>query len=306
MEKAKFSFAWVIAIIALMAFSYISFMGLVYWQVLNVGLCVLLTLVLDALIIGCVVLMCRAKNSRWLRLGILGQVFFGIIVLALLLGASVMFAHFTKIVKQQDSVKTAYAAAIDDAHNMDGEYEKYVIARCDDYIHSLESLSSTDPDYKALFSNSLSLGLSKNEIISKCVSNLKNLLKGSNDNGDLMKKREQWLGDISASVWNLSLPSNIRDITLSVNKWIDNYKALSTKVYTGETNVAPYENTSFNKNVSSLQSICKTVGWPSLLAVILAIVCYVLIMLPWIITPRNIASVGGDFDDVVEMPEDDD
>lgn len=306
MEKAKFSFAWVIAVIALMAFSYISFMGLVYWQVFNVGLCVLLTLVVDALIIGCVVIMCRAKNSRWRRIGLLGQLLFGIIVLALLLGASVMFAHFTKIVKQQDSVKVAYAAAIEDAHNMDGKYEEYVEDRCNSYIRCLESLSPSDPIFKALFSNSLSLGFSKSAIISKCASNLKNLLKGSNDNGELVKKRELWLGDISASVWNLSLPANIRDITVSVNKWIDNYKALSAKVYTGESEVSPYENTSFNENVSTLQSICRTVGWPSLLAVILAFVCYVLIMLPWIITPKNIASLGGDFDDIVEMPEDDD
>ena len=305
MEKAKFNFAWVAAIIALLAFSYISFMGLVYCQFYGVGLCVLVTLALDALIIFCVRLMCNAKHTRWLRLGLLGQIVFGLIVLVLLLGTSVMFAHFTRIVNQREIIQNTYVAAVEDAQNMGEKYDAYVNERCASYSSALKNLSSSSANYKSLFSNSLSLGFSKDAIITKCVDNLRNLLKGSNENGDIMSKRSQWLENVSASVWNLSLPSNIRDITQSVNKWIDNYKELSSKRYTGEIDVLTFEDSSFNKNVSSLKELCTKIGTPSILSIILALICYGLILLPWIVTPKNIASVGGEFGDVVEMPDED-
>ncbi len=305
MEKSKFNFAWVIAIIALIAFSYISFMGLVYCQFFGVSICVLITLVLDALIVICVRIMCRAKHTRWLRLGLLGQFVFGLLVLVLLLSTSVMFAHFTRIVNQRESIQNTYAAAVEDAQKMGEKYDAYVKERCTSYSTALRVLPASSADYKSLFSNSLSLGFTKDAVIAKCVDNLRNLLKGSNGSSDIMSKRSQWLENVSASVWNLSLPSNIRDITQSVNKWIDNYKELSSKRYTGEVEVLTFEDSSFNRNVSSLQELCTKISGPSILSIILALICYCLILLPWIITPKNIASVGGEFGDVVEMPDED-
>ena len=306
MEKAKFSFAWVIALIALIAFSYISFMGLVYWQLFSVGLCALFTLFIDALIVLCILIMCKAKRSRWLRIGLLGQVLFGLVALMLLLAASVMFAHFTRIISRQEEIQSTYAAAIEDAQTLDENYDQYIKERCMAYSGELSSLNPASAEYNALFSNSIALGFSKDEVIYKCVSNLEKLLEGNQESENLMGKRDQWLKTGTASVWNLSLPANIRDFSTSVNQWIDNYTGLSMKSYTGETNVVPFEDNSFNKKMNALNAICTTIERPSLLAIILAIVCYFLILLPWIITPKNMASVGDDFDSVVEMPEDDD
>lgn len=306
MEKAKFSFAWVIALVALIAFSYISFMGLVYWQLFSVGVCALLTIALDFLIIFCIIAMCKAKSSRWLRVGFLGQVMFGIVALVLLLAASVLFAHFTRIISQQGVIQSTYAAAIEDAQTLDESYDQYIKERCVAYSAELYSLSPASKEYKALFSNSIALGISKSEVISKCVSNLEKLLGGNKDRENLLIKREQWLKTGTASVWNLSLPANIRDFSSSVNQWIDNYTGLSSKSYTAETNVVPFEDHSFNQKMSALNSICTSIGRPSLLAILLAIACFILILLPWIITPKNMASIGDDFDSVVEMPEDDD
>lgn len=303
MEKSRFNFAWVAAVIALLAFSYISFLGLVYCQFFGVGLCVLITLALDALIVFCVRLMCKAKHTRWLRLGLLGQMGFGLIVLVLLLGSSVMFAHFTRIIKERETIQNTYAAAVADAQSLGEKYDAYVDERCSYYVASLKVLKASSPEYKTLFNNSIALGYAKDTIIDKCVNNLHNLLKGSTDSGDLETKREQWLSNISASVWNLSLPSNIRDITYTVNRWIDNYKELSSKRYTGEVNVQTFEETSFNENVAKLQSLCTIITWPSLLSIILAIISFGLILLPWIVTPKNIASIGGEFGEVVEMPD---
>lgn len=305
MEKARFNFAWVIAIIALIAYSYISFMGLVYCQFFPVAICALIVIAFDALIVFLVSIMSRAKHTRWIRLGTLGQIFFGLIVLLMLLASSAMFSHFTNIVKQQDDIKKTYASAIVDAQSLDNKYENYIEDRCDNYKQALSKIKPGSIEFKSLFSNSQSLKFSTKEIIDKCSVNLKKLLRGSNDASSLLSKREQWLKNESASVWNLNLPSNIRDITNSVNKWLDNYRELSSVTYVGEALAVPFEDNTFNDNIRGLERMCKEITFPSFLAILLALVSCGLILLPWIITPKNIASVGGDFDDVVEMPVED-
>ena len=305
MEKARFNFAWVLAIIALIAYSYVSFMGLVYWQVFNTFTSAVIILAIDALIITCVVMMCKAKHTRWLRLGLTGQILFGLIALVLLLGSSVMFSHFTRIVNQRDLLSATYQAAINDASSLDDKYQEYVRNRCTNYEENLGLLQPSSKDYKLLFTNSLALGISKKEIISKCSTTLSNMLRGSNENGDLLSKRETWLKNASASVWNLNLPRNIRDVSSSVNQWIQNYQELSSVQYTGEIDIAPFEDISFNNNAKNLQDICTVISAPTILGILLAILCFVLILFPWIITPKNIASLGTDDKYTVEMPDDD-
>lgn len=305
MEKARFNFAWVLAIIALIAYSYVSFMGLVYWQVYNTFTSAIIILAIDALIIACVAMMCKAKHTRWLRLGMAGQILFGLIVLVLLLGSSVMFSHFTRIVNQRETLSTTYQAAIDDAASLDDRFQEYVRNRCSNYEENLGILQPSSREYDLLFSNSLTLGISKAEIISKCCTTLGNMLRGSNENGNLLSKRETWLKNASASVWNLSLPKNISDVSSSVNQWIQNYQELSSVQYTGEIDVTPFEDVSFNNNAKKLQDICTVISAPTFLSILLASICFVLILLPWTITPKNIASLGTDDKYTVEMPDDD-
>lgn len=306
MEKAKFSFAWVIAIIALIAYSYISFMGLVYCQYFPAIYCAILVALFDIIIIFLISLMSKARHSRWRRLGIIGQVLIGLIVLVMLLASSVAFSHFSRIISQKDEIRSTYSSAIEDAQNLGGKYDQYVEDRCQKYTASLQGLKAGSLEYNALFKNSISLQLSKDAVIEKCEQNLRKLLKGSNNTDDLLQKRELWLENESASIWNLNLPANIRDITSSVNRWLENYRELSSLSYTGEENTTTFEDASFNINIKKLDSICKNITLPSIWAILLALISYGLILLPWIVTSRNIASIGGDFDDVVEMPEDDD
>lgn len=305
MEKSNFNYAWVIAIIALLAYSYISFLGLIYWSQFPGTLCALIVLVIDLLIVACVRMMCKAKNSRWLRLGTLGQSVFGLFVLSLLLGSSLLFSHFAHIVSSKEEIMNSYRMTTDDAKNMSQKYDSYVAERCASYRKSLSVLKINSPEYNEIFKNSLALGLSKNDIINRCALNLELLLKGNVNDSDIEAKRETWLSDTNSSIWNLSMPKNINDLTDSVNKWIDNYTELSSRTYTGEKNVHAFKDDSFNKNVGNLQDLCTTLTAPKWWAILLALFCFVLIILPWISTPKNMASVGDSDDEIIEMPDED-
>ena len=302
MLRSKFNFSWVFALIALLGYVFISFMGLTYTQIVPLGLSVLIALVFAALVIFLVGVMCKAKATRWLRLGMIGQVSIGFIILVLLLVSSIFFTHFTKMIKKQDVIVSTYIQTIDDARKLDEKYRAYVDERCANYQTKIQNLKAGSSDYNKMITRPSQLGYTKTQIAKRYSETMKSFLLGDNMD-ELNEKRTQWLSQDTTTVWNINLPNNIQDVTTSVNHWLRNYEALSAKQYTLETSVQAFEDREFNKNAESLQKICTTVTIPSLMSILLAIFSFALIILPWLVTPKNIASIGDDNNYIVEMPD---
>ena len=302
MLRSKFNFAWVFALIGLLAYTFISFMGLIYSQITPLALSALIAICFVAIVIFLVSVMCRAKATRWLRLGMLGQVFVGFIILALLLCSSIFFTHFTRMIGEQETIVSTYTQTIDDARQLDEKYREYVDNRSQSYRQIVNNLRPGTADYAKLISKSSDLGLTKSQIAKKYSETLSDFLLGDNMD-ELRDKRNVWLSQDTTTVWNVNLPNNIQDVASSVNKWLNNYKELSSTVYTCEEGVTPFEDTEFNENADKLQNICTTITRPSLMSIGLALLCFFFIILPWIITPKNIASIGDDDNYVVEMPD---
>ena len=150
----------------------------------------------------------------------------------------------------------------------------------------------------------LSLGMSQITISEKYASRLTDFLLGDNIDA-LSEKRTVWLSESATTIWNINLPKNIQDVTSSVNSWLANYGELSQKQYTLERNYPKFEDESFNQNADRLQKLCTTVVPPSFIAILLAIICCAIILLPWIVTSKDIAAIGDDNNYIVEMPEED-
>ena len=302
MLRSKFNFSWVFALIALLGYIFISFMGLTYTQIVPLSLSALIALAFAAAVIFLVSIMCKAKATRWLRLGMIGQVSIGFIVLVLLLASSIFFTHFTKMIKEQDVIVSTYTQTIDDARKLDEKYRAYVDERCANYQTKIQNLKVGSSDYNKMIAKPNQLGYTKTQIAKRYSETMKNFLLGDNMD-ELNEKRTQWLSQDTTTVWNINLPNNIQDVTSSVNQWLRNYEELSAKQYTLETSVQAFEDHEFNINAESLQQICTTVTTPSLMSILLALLCFVFIILPWLVTPKNIASIGDDNNYIVEMPD---
>ena len=302
MLRSKFNFSWVFALIALLGYVFISFMGLTYTQIVPLGLSALIALAFAAAVIFLVSIMCKAKATRWLRLGMIGQVSIGFIVLVLLLASSIFFTHFTKMIKEQDVIVSTYTQTIDDARKLDEKYRAYVDERCANYQTKIQNLKVGSSDYNKMIVKPSQLGYTKTQIAKRYSETMKNFLLGDNMD-ELNEKRTQWLSQDTTTVWNINLPNNIQDVTSSVNQWLRNYEELSAKQYTLETSVQAFEDHEFNINAESLQQICTTVTTPSLMSILLALLCFVFIILPWLVTPKDIASIGDDNNYIVEMPD---
>ena len=167
MLRSKFNFSWVFALIALLGYVFISFMGLTYTQIVPLGLSALIALAFAAAVIFLVSIMCKAKATRWLRLGMIGQVSIGFIVLILLLASSIFFTHFTKMIKEQDVIVSTYTQTIDDARKLDEKYRAYVDERCANYQTKIQNLKVGSSDYNKMIAKPSQLGYTRTQIAKK-------------------------------------------------------------------------------------------------------------------------------------------
>ncbi len=304
MSRSKFNFAWVFATLALLTYTYISFMGLIYSQLCSLGLSILIALAFTGIIVFLLNIMCKAKATRWLRLGIIGQISIGLIILVFLLVSSVFFTHFTRMIKEKESIIELYSETIDDARELDAKYREYVDQRCQSYKKAIGGLKVGTKGYADMVAKPLSLGLSQTSISEKYATRLKDFLLGDNIDA-LNEKRTIWLSESATTIWNINLPKNIQDVTSSVNSWLTNYGELSQMQYSQERNYPKFEDESFNQNADRLQLLCTTIVPPSFFAILLSIICCAIILLPWIVTSKDIAAIGDDNNYIVEMPEED-
>lgn len=279
-------------------------MGLIYSQLCSLELSILIALAFTGIIVFLLNIMCKVKATRWLRLGIIGQISIGLIILVFLLTLSVFFTHFTRMIKEKEAIVELYSETIDDARELDAKYRDYVDQRCQSYKTKINGLKVGTKGYIDMVAKPLSLGLSQASISEKYASRLKDFLLGDNIDA-LSEKRTVWLSESTTTIWNINFPKNIQDVTFSVNSWLINYGELSQKQYSQESSYPKFEDESFNKNANKLQLLCTTIVPPSFIAILLAIVCCAIILLPWIVTSKDIAAIGDDNNYIVEMPEED-
>lgn len=141
MQNSSFNFASVFAIMVLLVFSYITFLGLTYWQKGNLLLPIILTVALIAIVATCVLFMCKAKATRWKRLGIIGQTFFGLIILIVFALASIPFTNFMDVINNSEEIQGKISNTCEAAESLDKAYAEYVKARIDTYKVTLTTIS---------------------------------------------------------------------------------------------------------------------------------------------------------------------
>ena len=133
----KFNFSLVFSIVVLLAFSYITFLGLVYWKAGNLSTPLLITAGLVAVVLICILIMCRAKETRWKGIGHSGQIIFGLIILTAFLLSSVPFTNFLRVNHDKEDLSAKVNEACDAAIAMDEAYNQYVEQRLADYQENM-------------------------------------------------------------------------------------------------------------------------------------------------------------------------
>ncbi len=289
----KYNFAWVLSLVTLIGFSYFTFMGLDYWQGGKLLLPIVIILTILIIIPGCVYVMCMSKSTRWQKIGKIGQYVFGGIVLLVMLFAACPFTNFLGVVESQDELVDGVKNTCKAAVSLDDTYKAYVDKRVADYKSSLELISkgknSNPTQYKECIEGAS--GSDDKEKIENLTKSLRNKLLPE-DTQSVADVRHDWINQSnSIVVWNPLAPANIEKISDEVSGWTADYDSLSNIAYKGEE-TQPFLYKEFDNQLAQLTSTYREFHLPSILSVLITLVCFMIMLLPYFVTERDIASIS--------------
>ncbi len=289
MENSKFSLAAVLSIMVLLVFSYITFMGLVYWRGGDMLLPLVLSLSLVAIVLLCVTVMCISKATRWKNIGNVGQYTFGFIIMVAFLSAAFPFTNFVMAIEDQQEIAKQMTATYDAALKLDDAYKTYVDGRVSGYAASLQTIAAShDATYKECLEGAA--GGTDADKIKTLTANLRGKLLPKQGE-EIVKARHEWLDKArEVNVWNLFTPSNVSTVDKTVKDWLDNYVELSQLAFKGDPG-KPFEYPAFQASVSKVTSRYQSFSAPSPIAVIVSLACFAVMLFPWFITRRSLAAV---------------
>lgn len=292
MQKSSFTFASVLSLMVLLVFSYIAYLGMVYWQQGNMALPIILSVSLIIIVCLCVFFMCKGKATRWRRIGGAGQIIFGLIVLVTFLAASLPFTNFLRVAADADHINQMVSATCDKAIGIDQDYEAYVDQRVENYRSNLMLIAQGKSNRPAAYEKCM--GKAPGTTDEQKAENLTKSLRARllpDSTAAIVSKRHEWLERAkSESVMNPLTPSNINKVSQCVDNWTDNYKDISQESYMGEEDVPEFHVTDFDNSLRQLTSTYATLQAPSAIAIVIALACFAIMLLPYWLTEGDLAA----------------
>lgn len=290
----KFSFSLVFSIVVLLAFAYITFLGLVYWRAGNLSTPLLITAGLIAIVLLCVIIMCKAKETRWKNIGTFGQIFFGFIVLVAFLLSAVPFTNFLRVRHDKEDISKKVNEACEAAIAMDEAYSNYVDQRLADYQDNLNLMvrgkDISPTEYNECVAGAT--GATDEEKIAALTKSLHMKLM-PDTTAAIVAERQKWITDAKeVKILNPLTPANINTVDQQVNGWLENYQELSSVRYKGEETQG-FEYTQFESKLKQLTDTYTKFRFPSIWAILIAIACFGIMLLPYFLTEGDLAAAGG-------------
>jgi len=280
-EHLTFSWGHIIAFVAIIVVSYFSFLGLTYLtdgQFIITGVSVLIIdIILISVFIGVQAL--KATTRHFKRKIIFERLLIFLSPFAL---AAVMYpaCHFWTVFDNRGEIESTFTNAVQGPKTMFQEYETYCNARIDAYTNTINSERKTSAIHK------------ENEILS-----LKLQLLDQNY-ANLKKEVFEWVDNKAgkATVWNVFLIANIKSINAAISEWNQDLIVFSEHILPKESaEVQSFDSDSASLNsivgeLNKIKAIYGEKGTPTWYAILMITLCYIFLMLPYIIQRRNTKS----------------
>lgn len=296
-ETLKFSWGHIIAFLAMIAVSYISFMGFTYLTNGNFTMALIgmgiTDLVYIIVFIGAQQLKASGvkmkKKSIWERILIFGSPLIFVV-------GMISMSHFWTVRSRNISIVQQFKTSIENARQLFNDYEDYSDKRISLYETGLNTLIDNRTTRPEMFKRS---GLTlENANIQKdnMVETLQLQLLSSNYY-NLKTKALKWIEEASqgASTWNVFLLGNTQEIKSAIDNWENQLKSFSTKEMSNETlvvetEVIPFDSMGARRSIDGIDGLTSaftTPQKPNVSAIIFGIVIYGMLIFPYLIQERH-------------------
>lgn len=296
-KKLNFSWAHIIAFVAIIFYAYITFVGATYLFNCKFWLSGLVTFVLVAIIFFLFIGVQQIKGADekfskaivWERILMVCTVLFYCASLH-------PFLHTWHVKNNQNAIETQFSSSIKASKQLFVEYEKYTEDRIANYSNMMDEIIKSRNDCVKF---GFVTGREEKQKELRLQTLRLQLLSSNYD--QLKEKACNWIesADTKASIWNIFLIGNIDQIKSAVTEWesqlqSDSFsgKVLKDEEFEGKNVVSKYdkENKYLEGTINGLDNLRSQftmTGVPSKWGYLIALVCYFALILPYFIQPRS-------------------
>ena len=278
-ETLKFSWGHIIAFVAIIFISYVSFMGITYlsdgdFMRAGIGV-VLIDFFLVAFFIGAQLF--KGTDEKFKRSIILERLLFFAAPFAFCV-LMMPYAHFWTVFERRTKIEDTFSSSLSETKEMFDSYLDYADNRVREYDLKLakDKVQQISRDNKV---NALKLQLESD--------NFTNLKEASCQWVDRAKK---------ATVWNVFMLGNIHKIKMALEDWNQSLTIMSSKTMSDEAeDVAPFtsEDPSVlkaNSTLATLNGQYSVIQKPTGLAILTSLFLLLMLFCPYLIQSRNTKS----------------
>lgn len=301
-KNLKFSWAHIVAFLALIGIGYVSFVGLTY--AIDDGF---LKPMLGTLAI-LIVLILWFIGAQQLK-GIDNDFDFGKCIWwerflvftspLILVACLIPFNHAMNVASESKRIEETFKRAIDSSTKLFDDYDAYAEQRIDNYADFLKRVKQNKDIQPTLYQEIGFDGTSDNKKVAMEVEALTLQLTANYDSLNVVAR--EWIdrANQKTSVWNVFLVGNIKEIEASILEWSSSLNKFSSVILSTEkmeeTEVRPFDADETHLraiigDLDSLSNIYKpenrefTINY---YIIIWAVVFYLLLMFPYFIQERN-------------------
>lgn len=300
-EQLKFSWGHIIAFLALIFISYITFVGVVYQTDGDFAKAAITMVVVD-IVLAVIFMgsqMAKATAHKfakriWLeRIGICTSPF--IFVFCML-----PYFHFWTVHSHNEEIIANFTNAIKASNQMFTDYDDYANKRIGNYQYMLDSVISNRSIHPDQF---VACGFSagKEQIQKDNMLKILHLQLLSNNYDSLRISANEWIESSSkgASTWNVFLLGNTKEIKSAIKDWnhqlcefsekkLSNEEFLDNKVKAFGDSSLSLEN--MERRFDSLTALFTQRSFPNMMAIITAVLLYLAMLFPYILQDRHTKS----------------
>lgn|SRR5574344_6265 len=301
-EQLKFSWGHIIAFLALIIISYISFVGVTYMtdgDFMKASFAMItIDIILFIFFIGAQ--MMKATERKFSRKIWIERFFvFGSPIAFII--AMLPFFHFGSVHSKNDDIVGHFTEAIESSKQMFSDYDSYSNERIDNYEHMLDRVITNHSIQPNEF---VACGFTsgKEDIQKKNMIKTLRLQLLSQNYDSLKTEACKWIESSSngASTWNVFLLGNTKEIKTAIHNWNEQLNEFSNNKLTNEefngfNEVKTFAEISRSLNsvdngLDSLTSKFTETSFPTLGSIFGAIILFFCLLFPYILQDRHTKS----------------
>lgn len=298
-EKLQFSWGHIIAFLALIAVSYISFVGFTYltngdftFALIGMGIT---DIVFILFFIGAQQMKASGVKMKrkiiWERIFIFGSP-------VVFIAGMIAMSHFWTVKAQNDEIVETFKNSINNSRQLFADYEDYSNQRIESYqnnlTHIIVNKESNPQAFKYAGFEDAKASIQRDNMVETLR------LQLLSQNYDSLKTvANKWIDDAAqgASTWNVFLLGNTREIKEALSNWENQLKSFSAKEMSNESIIGTVNHFQSNgaknaiEGIDSLTSSFTTQKFPTLAAILFGLIIYLMLLFPYFIQDRHTKNV---------------